>query len=309
MAIGEFAIIDRFFDRARGARQDVPVGIGDDGAVLTIGEDQRLVTALATAGEAASQGTGGGDAARIGNDVMAAALNRLAAAGAQPAFATLSLTLPEADAPWLAAFSDALLAVAAQANVALVGGDTTRGAFAATVVGHGIIDRRVADIPARVRVGDTIYMSGGLSADSAALAIPSTIPAALGAWIRTRGGVAVDLSEGLESALAALLGDRRLGASVELAGAPLLSTPADATGGWSALVRRRGLIELCFAVDASLHAELVDKAATLATRVTPLARVDDSGHRRLLTPDGEVLAPRFDHWANGFGDAGRTCKP
>ena len=52
MAPGEFDIIDRYFRRAPSGRDDVVLGIGDDGAVLRVPPGQRLVTAMATLGPA-----------------------------------------------------------------------------------------------------------------------------------------------------------------------------------------------------------------------------------------------------------------
>ena len=138
MSVGEFALIERYFRRSRPARDDVLVGIGDDGAVVRVGGDHSMVTTIATLGTAAWDACGG-DPSRLGHDAMAMAMDQLTAAGAQPAWATLALTLPEAEEGWLAAFSDALFAVATPLSVSLIGGDTTRGPFAVTVVGHGLI--------------------------------------------------------------------------------------------------------------------------------------------------------------------------
>jgi thiamine-monophosphate kinase len=140
MSSDEFDIIERYFHRPLPARDDVLVGIGDDGAVLRVGDGQTLVTSVATLSTAAWDASAG-DPTRLGHDAMAKALAPLTAAGARPAWATLALTLPEADHRWLAPFSDALFAVAVPLSVALIGGDTTRGPFTVTVVGHGLLDR------------------------------------------------------------------------------------------------------------------------------------------------------------------------
>ena len=139
MPAGEFDLIDRYFRRALPARDDVLVGIGDDGAVLELPHGRTLLTAMATLGADAWKACDG-DPARLARDAMAAPLASLAAAGAEPAWATLALTLPEVDEAWLAAFSDALFAEALPASVALVGGDTTRGPFTVTLVAHGLTD-------------------------------------------------------------------------------------------------------------------------------------------------------------------------
>jgi thiamine-monophosphate kinase len=142
MPAGEFDLIERYFRRPLPARDDVRVGIGDDGAVLELPAGQSLVSAMATLSDGA-WAERDGDPARLGRDVMTLALDALTASGARPAWTTLALTLPEADEDWLAAFSDALLAAAAPHAVALVGGDTTRGPFTVTVVAHGL--RAAAD--------------------------------------------------------------------------------------------------------------------------------------------------------------------
>ena len=143
MSSDEFDIIERYFHRPLPARDDVLVGIGDDGAVVRMGRRQTLVTSVATL-SAAAWDASAGDPARLGHDAMAQAMAPLTAAGAQPAWATLALTLPRIDHDWLAAFSDALFAVAVPLSVALIGGDTTRGPFTITVVGHGLLDRDAA---------------------------------------------------------------------------------------------------------------------------------------------------------------------
>ena len=141
MSVGEFDLIERYFCRPLPAREDVLVGIGDDGAVVRVDGEHTVVTTIATLSTAAWDASAG-DPSRLGHDAMAMAIDQLTTAGAQPAWATLALTLPEADESWLAAFSDALFAVATPRCVALIGGDTTRGPFAVTVVGHGLLERR-----------------------------------------------------------------------------------------------------------------------------------------------------------------------
>jgi thiamine-monophosphate kinase len=148
MSVGEFDLIERYFCRPLPARDDVLVGIGDDGAVVRVGGEHTVVTTIATL-SAAAWDASAGDPSRLGHDAMAMAIDQLTAAGAQPAWATLALTLPQADENWLAAFSDALFAVATPQCVTLIGGDTTRGPFTLTVVGHGLLEKsRRAALPA-----------------------------------------------------------------------------------------------------------------------------------------------------------------
>lgn len=292
MSLGEFALIDRFFSRPLPVRDDVLVGIGDDGAVLRISAGHRLVTTLAIA-STETWDAARGEPSRIGHDVMAMALNRLAAVGAQPAWATLALTLSEAEEPWLSAFSDALFAVAEPWSVALVGGDTTHGPFAATIVGHGLLDDDTTQMEPRVRIGDGIYVSGELGAGMAATrSMPATLRVALGRWIRACGGVAMDLSEGLGAALTHLLARDKLGASVDLSKLPLLPAAhryLDHASAWSALPAHRGDFELCFTLPAAAEAEVLARATDAHIPVKRVAGVDDSEAVALLTGDGSAL--------------------
>jgi thiamine-monophosphate kinase len=292
MSLGEFALIDRFFSRPLPERDDVLVGIGDDGAVLRVGAGHRLVTTLAIA-STETWDAAGGEPCRIGHDVMATALNRLAAVGAQPAWATLALTLSEAEERWLAAFSDALFTVAEPWSVALVGGDTTRGPFAATLVGHGLLDADTTKAEPRTCIDDGIYVSGALGAGMAATrCMPASIRVALGRWIRACGGVAADLSEGLGAALMQLLAREALGASVELSKLPLAPAARrylDEASAWSALPAHRGDMELCFTLPAAADADLLARAAEAHIPVTRVASVNDSQSVALLTGDGRSL--------------------
>jgi thiamine-monophosphate kinase len=152
MPAGEFDLIDRYFRRLLPERDDVLVGIGDDGAVLELPRGRTLIPSISTLSTNAWNACGG-DPARLGHDAMSAPLASLAAAGAEPAWATLALTLSEIDEVWLAAFSEALFAVAKPLSVALIGGDTTRGPFAVTVVAHGLTDTGGDAAPAGNRAG------------------------------------------------------------------------------------------------------------------------------------------------------------
>ena len=119
----EFDLIERI--RARAAtREDVILGIGDDAALLQVPTGRQLVVATDTlnAGVHFPHDSAPAD---IGWKSLAVNLSDLAAMAAEPAWCTLSLSLPQGDTAWLDAFLDGFLALAAQHRVALVGGDTT----------------------------------------------------------------------------------------------------------------------------------------------------------------------------------------
>ena len=84
MALSEFELIRRFFDRPQAAsgRDDVVLGIGDDAAVVTVPEDCDLVLCMDTlvAGVHFPQAT---SPEAIGHKALAVNLSDLAAMGAE----------------------------------------------------------------------------------------------------------------------------------------------------------------------------------------------------------------------------------
>ena len=100
----EFGLIERI--RARVAtRDDVVLGIGDDAALLQPPPGAQLAVATDTlnVGVHFPPGTAAAD---IGWKALAVNLSDLAAMGAEPAWCTLSLSLPEPDPSWLDGFLD-----------------------------------------------------------------------------------------------------------------------------------------------------------------------------------------------------------
>jgi thiamine-monophosphate kinase len=159
MALSEFALIDRFFRDCGATRSDVPLGIGDDAAVLDVPPGKQLVAAIDTIVEGVHFPKGSAPAS-IGHRALAVNLSDLAAMGAEPAWALLSLTLPQADEQWLTEFSRGLGALARAHNVALVGGDTTSGPLSITIQVLGFIEPTRALRRAGGRAGDAVFVSG-----------------------------------------------------------------------------------------------------------------------------------------------------
>jgi thiamine-monophosphate kinase len=210
----EFDLIAKYFSR-KAARSDVLLGVGDDAAVVRVPNDRRLVAAVDTivAGVHFPIGT---DAAAIGHRALAVNLSDIAAMGAEPAWATLSLSLPREDAPWLEGFSSGLYRLAHRFNVDLVGGDTVRGELAATISIMGLAETDRWLSRGGAKPGDMIFVSGIPGEAAAGLAVlqrgiarsPSSEHlverflwpeprVALGRTIRTLASSAIDVSDGL----------------------------------------------------------------------------------------------------------------
>ena len=138
MATGEFDLIARIRARA-GTRGDIVLGIGDDAALLAPPPGRHLVVTADTLNDGVHfpRGTPPAD---IGWKALAVNLSDLASMGAEPAWCTLSLSLPQSDAAWIEGFLDGFLALAGEHGIALVGGDTTRGPLSLSVTAMGFVD-------------------------------------------------------------------------------------------------------------------------------------------------------------------------
>jgi len=131
MSLSEFELISRYFSQPRSPRADVILGVGDDCALLQPPADRQLAISMDTLVEG-RHFSPGADAHDLGHKCLAANLSDLAAMGAEPAWLTLALTLPGADADWLGGFAAGFGALATEHAVQLVGGDTTRGPLSIT---------------------------------------------------------------------------------------------------------------------------------------------------------------------------------
>ncbi len=138
MACGEFELIARYFDRAAGSRRDVEKGIGDDCALLNVPEKQTLAISTDTL-VAGTHFLPDIHPADLGYKALAVNLSDLAAVGADPAWLTLALTLPQVNEAWLQDFSDSLFGLMEYYSVQLIGGDTTRGPLSLTLSVHGLV--------------------------------------------------------------------------------------------------------------------------------------------------------------------------
>jgi thiamine-monophosphate kinase len=322
--LGEFELIRRFFQRrdtAHTAESGVILGIGDDAAVLALPPETELIATVDTivAGRHFPQGT---DARSIGHRALAVNLSDLAAMGATPAWATLALTLPNADAAWLERFSAGLLDLADANGVALVGGDTTRGPLTVSVQLLGHVPRGTALRRGGARAGDLLAVTGTLGDAGAGLAFV-TMPPALESRLaverlierfdyptpRVRFGLAargiataaMDLSDGLVGDLPKLAQASGLAAHVAVERLPLsdamrAAVPLEQARGWA--LAAGDDYELLLAVPEPRFAELAAAAARLNLTLTEIGELQ-SGSGVTWSLNGKDFAPEssgFDHF-------------
>ncbi len=168
MSLSEFSLIENYFSKLTSARQDVSLGIGDDCALLQCPSGKEMAVSIDTLVEGVHFFADVSPKA-LGYKSLAVNLSDLAAMGAEPAWFTLALTLPEHKPDWLRAFTEGLSLAAKPANIQLVGGDTTRGPLTISIQVHGLIDKRRALRRDGANIGDRIYVTGTLGDAGAAL--------------------------------------------------------------------------------------------------------------------------------------------
>ena len=124
--VGEHAIVERIRERVPAPGPGLRIGIGDDAAVVEPDRGALSVLTTDTLVEGVHFDRAHGSPADVGGKALAVNLSDLAAMGAAPRYALLTLSLP---AGWLAADVDELLdgflAQAARHRTTLAGGDVT----------------------------------------------------------------------------------------------------------------------------------------------------------------------------------------
>jgi thiamine-monophosphate kinase len=309
------------------------VGPGDDAAVVAVSRNERLVVTTDAVVEGVHFSRAYSTPADIGHRALAVNLSDLAAMGATPRWALVSLVLPasmhESEAEELI---DGLAALATRYAVPVIGGNITRtdGPLVVDVTAGGEAAPRKWLTRNGAKAGDEIYVSWTIGGAAAGLEMleagtgnrePGTGKAECMARHRrpeprVRLGVAVgraraataamDLSDGLADALDQVATASGVGVAID---SDLLPIEACAREWWTS----RGVdpvtaalaggddYELVFAVPRRKAAAM--RAVTRRLAHTPLTKIGeftkDPRERVLLRAGQKEELPRgFEHFAN-----------
>jgi thiamine-monophosphate kinase len=296
----------------------VLLGVGDDAALLEPPPGLALAAAVDTLVEG-RHFLPRAPADSVGHQALAVNLSDLAAMGADPAWALLSLSLPEPDEPWLESFAAGLYALAEAHGVALVGGDTVRGPRVVTITVLGFVEPQLALRRDGARPGDVLFVSGwpgeagaGLEALRNGTGRGADDPLVrryryaeprleLGRALRGRATAAMDVSDGLFGDLQKLCKASGVGARIDLERLPRSAELArrHPAADCERLVLFGGDdYELLFTVPAAAASTL----ATELSAVLPLHRIGEieAGHAIRCLRDGRAEDLRgggYDHFA------------
>jgi thiamine-monophosphate kinase len=312
--LGERALIERIRARFPPAPPFVVVGIGDDAAVIEPDRNRLEVLTTDCQVEGIHFDQTFVSAGDIGHKALAVNLSDLAAMGAAPRVALLSLVLPPAfPVTRVDALVDGMATLAARARISIVGGNIARspGPLIVDVTATGSVHGRRVLTRGGARAGDELYVTGLLGGAAAGLRLLRADPSKIGASVdkyrrpepRTRFGLmlgrnraaraCVDLSDGLADGVRQIGEASGLGAIVEAEALPIEqgATLSDALGGGEDY-------ELLFAVSPRLRSRLRNaRRLSSGLTVTRIGRLT-SDRAMLLSRNGstEELPAGFEHF-------------
>jgi len=320
----EFDLIAKYFTRAT---PDAVLGVGDDCALLAPSPGMQLAVSsdmLLEGRHFSPQDSPAG----IGHKSLAVNLSDLAAMGATPRWATLSIALPEINDAWLTAFSRGFFRMADLHGIELVGGDTTRGALTISITVIGEVPPGQALRRDGAQAGDDIWVSGVLGSAAMALAYrqgrlfmeqidaAKVLPALylpmprveLGIALRGIAHSAIDISDGLLGDLGHILarsqvGAKSIGARLEFASLPTL--PVVQNYLHEAVARDCILAggddyELCFTAPQAKRDRVLAAANDAGVSVSRIGQITTEEGLTVIGADGHPLIIEhtgYDHFA------------
>ncbi|MEM6572833.1 MAG: thiamine-phosphate kinase [Pseudomonadota bacterium] len=310
----EFDLIEKL--RAlEGGDPGVALGIGDDAAVLQPAPGCRLASCIDTlvVGVHFPPAT---EPADLAYKALAVNLSDLAAMGAKPRWALLSLSLNQPDRGWIERFIAGWRELAAASGLALVGGDTTAtpGPVTISVQLIGELPPDQALTRGGAKAGDMIAVTGSLGGAALALtqlkAGQAPEPALLRRLNRPSPRVAagrallalatacIDVSDGFAADLNHLLTASGVGARVAVTDLPLHSS-------LTSLDRQRQLdlalgggddYELCFCFPSAARESVERRLAEVETPFRVVGEVTAENGVEWIGLDGRSVPTGYAHF-------------
>ena len=315
----EFDLIARYFTRPT---PGAVLGVGDDCALLapTPGLQLAVSSDMLLEGRHFSPQD---SPAGIGHKSLAVNLSDLAAMGATPRWATLSIALPGVDEVWLQAFARGFFRMADAHSIELVGGDTTRGALSIAITVIGEVPPGQALQRGGAQAGDEVWVSGQIGSAALALAYrqgrlfmeqidaAKVLPAlylpqprvALGIALRGIAHSAIDLSDGLLADLGHILQASQVGAAIEFAHLPVAAVTEnylDDPVARECVLAGGDDYELCFTASADQHDAVLAAGVQAGVAVTRIGHITASAGLSVLDAKGEPIRCEktgYDHFA------------
>ena len=310
----EFQLIECYFNHRGPTRRDVKLSIGDDCALVQPAENKSIAISCDTLVENVHFFPDIPPQA-LGYKALAVNLSDLAAMGAEPAWMTLALTLPEVNEAWLSGFSEGLFEAAEYYGIALIGGDTTRGPRAINITVHGQVPQGKALTRHGAKAGDWIYVTGTLGDSALGLDLIRGVQHAraehkeflinrhyrptprvlAGQSLRSLASSAIDLSDGFISDIGHILKASQVGAVVDVGTIPLSRAMQDTVSEEHALgyaLTGGEDYELLFTVPEAQKGALETALSHAGTKFVRVGQIC-AGSKLKLQLNGELFTPPY----------------
>ena len=310
---GEFDLIKKYL-RPLASNESGAASLSDDAAVLPTKDGHRLVVTMDTliSGVHFFEFT---PPHFIAAKSLRVNLSDLASMGADPAYYTLSLSLPihgemKYDANWLDSFSQALAIEQDIYGITLVGGDTvsTPGPLSLTITAFGWVKTGQEIMRSGATAGDLVYVSGAIGDAWLGLSAvrgghPELEPFSLeliteryhrpqprldlGRRLFGVANSAIDISDGLVQDLAHICRASNVRATIRATDIPLSGPARLLLEGDAHLIN--GLLsggddyELLFTVPPEWQQTVADLAEELDLPLTQIGLIEPSEHDHLVT--------------------------
>ena len=228
----EFEIIERYFKKKM---KQTALGVGDDAAMIHVRNNYQLAISSDMLIENIHflKNT---NPSHLGWKSLAVNLSDIAAMGATPKWATLSISLPKINHTWLKKFSKGFFKCADKFGIDLIGGDTTKGPLSISITIMGESKKDEALLRSGAKINDDIWVTGQLGLASMGLAnlqgqlkLPPRIKMKcikaleiptpktfLGSYLSRYANSCIDISDGLIQDLRHILKASKVGASLLL---------------------------------------------------------------------------------------------
>ncbi len=314
--MNEFEIIDQFLALKSKNRKDVIQGVGDDCALLKVPRGQRLAVSMDTliSGVHFLEDC---NAADIAHKAIAVNLSDLAAAGAEPAWITLSLSMPELDESWLKDFHQGLKRMVEHFGIQIIGGDTCRGPLSITIQAHGFVPQQVFCRRSTAKAGELVCVTGNLGDAALGLLIAQNKlhskskdveefllrkfqtpypQVAAGIALRSRATAGIDISDGLLADVNHLSQASDVGILLRWERIPLSEQAKSIAD--KQLLMKSALsggddYELCFTVKEDELEATQLALETVGAKCIPIGRMSGKPGVRVLDHDEEVPLTDF----------------
>jgi thiamine-monophosphate kinase len=309
-------VINLIRDLIPSNEEDVKLSIGDDGSVVEIDHEMELVTVLdsITVGTHYLPGT---SSTSIGHKIFAVNLSDIAAMGAEPKWAHLSLSLPIAEKSWLEGFIRGFIPLLSEYGLKIIGGDTIRGPEMISLSIQGLVKKDKYVTRTNAKDGDLIYVTGHLGSAAFGLHLlrsdkdePEqfihhfnfpTPRVSEGIFLSDFASSMIDVSDGFEADLLKLTKASSMGFRVNIDQLPIRKEMIDLIGfdeSVSMALSGGDDYELCFTIPVTKRGEFEQKwRERFETKISMIGSVIESSNEyKYNDQDYMVDHKNFEHF-------------